>query len=488
MKLLPAFLLILLFFPGVAGASDVKTVSPTGFNDQIAINEALEAVHQAGGGEVYLNAGVYFVTNTVVIWSNTKLTGDPGAIIKVSPSSSQWFTGSTGIISCKESVKRVEICGFSIDGNCGALPASFANTPGHEKDCERCIILGGYSNDVAQYIYIHDMKLYNSFSDGVYLKYSTNAYLYRNTISNCQHEGIYLSVCLDSEIFDNKIGGITSDCARLDNCLRIKVYNNLFFSYRGANLNGAYAGGENGLQVGDAGSSHGYDASKKPTTTTDIEVWNNTFAANGLEAILLGSAALQASANVWIHDNIFIGKEALEQSGISFEINSQNPQTIERTENIFSSIFDVLKQDFSFSFFDQETPINASVEVTDYNNTFNPHALVYISSEPLKSVRYDYQGNITTHFYQVNNEKVELWEGSLQHSGNAVYLPGRFNSSNLEVTCYNEKGYHKITDFNVTVKNDNSSHVLNPQLFSFIGTLTLLGIFTYKNLRRIIKL
>ena len=44
MKLLPAFLLILTLFPGVAKASDAITVSPTGINDQVAINEALEAV------------------------------------------------------------------------------------------------------------------------------------------------------------------------------------------------------------------------------------------------------------------------------------------------------------------------------------------------------------------------------------------------------------------------------------------------------------
>ena len=158
MKLLPAFLLILTLFPGVAKASDAITVSPTGINDQVAINEALEAVHSAGGGEVYLNAGVYLVSDTIVIWSNTKLTGDPGAIIRVSPSSSQWFTGQTGIISCMESVKQVEICGFSIDCNCGALPASYANTAGHDKDCERCILLGGYSNDLAQYIWFRCKK------------------------------------------------------------------------------------------------------------------------------------------------------------------------------------------------------------------------------------------------------------------------------------------------------------------------------------------
>ena len=52
-------------------------------------------------------AGVYEIDGPIIIGSNTILTGDPDAIIKVSSSSSQWFTGSIGIISCKESIKNV---------------------------------------------------------------------------------------------------------------------------------------------------------------------------------------------------------------------------------------------------------------------------------------------------------------------------------------------------------------------------------------------
>ena len=44
--------------------------------------------------------------------------------------------------------------------------------------------------------------------------------------------------------------------------------------------------------------------SNKPTVTTDIEVFNNTFVNNGLQAILLGSGS---NNNVFVHDNKFIG-------------------------------------------------------------------------------------------------------------------------------------------------------------------------------------
>lgn len=310
------------------------------------INERLKA-----GGMVYLSAGVYEVEGPIIIGSNTILTGDPNAIIKVSSSSSQWFTGSTGIISCTESVKNVEIYGFQINGNLGSLPASFANTPGHDKDAERCIILHGNSGDYAENIRIHDMKLYDSFSDGMYIYYAKNVKVYNNFISNCQHEGIFWSVVIGGEMFNNKVAGITSDCARLDNSIGCRVFDNIFFSYDGTNLNSAYPHGENGIQVGDAGRSHGYDASNKPTTTTNIEITNNTFANNGLKAIMLGS---NSDNNVYIHNNQFIGKVELETMGIPVEVMSgnisyTNPPTKEMSEGIFSSLFDILDRKFTTS-------------------------------------------------------------------------------------------------------------------------------------------
>jgi hypothetical protein len=242
MKMLSA-ILFLVTFSGLAKAQEV-TLNPC---DQNGINQAL-----AAGGTVYLNPGVYEVTGTINIHSNTVLTGSPDAIIRVSPSSSQWFTGSNGIISCSESLKNVEICNFQIDGNLCAFPASYANTPGHDKDCERCMILGGYTNDYGNNISIHDMKLYDSFSDGMQMRFIRNVAVYNNFISNCQHEGVFFTCIDNSQIYNNQIAGITSDCTRLDNCVNCKVHDNTLFSYSGSNNNGAYEHGENGLQIGNA--------------------------------------------------------------------------------------------------------------------------------------------------------------------------------------------------------------------------------------------
>ena len=470
---------------GVAGALEL-TVNPTGANnDQIVINQALEAVKNAGGGKVYLNSGIYNVGNTVIIWSNTVLTGASDAEIKVSETSSKWFINDVGIISCKEPVKNVEIFGFTINGNLGAFPPEYANSHSpHKKDCMRCIILHGNSNEYGNNIKIHNMQLLDSFSDGAYLYYLTNVSVYNNFISNTQHEGIFFSVVINGEISNNKIAGICSDCARLDNSINCRIFDNIFFSYDGDNLNSQYPNGESGLQIGNQGFSHGY-GSPKPTVTANIEVFNNTFANNGLKAIVLGSGS---DNNIFVHDNRFIGVAELEQMGIS--VKGLVP-TKETSERIFASIFDILDKIFTFQYPNTETEINASAEVIVYNNTYNPHSLVYVTGEGLTSVKYEYGNQSTTHYFSINegnqSSGADIWEGELQHTGNAVYIEGALDESKLKITGFNPDGYNTISKINITEEKDNSNQILNPMFWAFLGTLTILGISIYRNARRVIK-
>src|SRR5659263_760245 len=139
LKVLLGFSVFFLLFSGLAAA---------GAEQQI--NERLKA-----GGTVYLSTGVYEIEGPIIIGSNTILTGDPDAIIKVSPSSSQYFTGMTGIISSNGPVDNVEISGFQIDGNCDELPASYANSaPQYDHDAERAIIINGYTNQFCNNIVV----------------------------------------------------------------------------------------------------------------------------------------------------------------------------------------------------------------------------------------------------------------------------------------------------------------------------------------------
>ena len=343
--------LLLFFLISVLGTTtafgETYTLSPDGsHSNQNQINKALE------NGNVYLEAGVYEVDNNITIGSNRVLSGDKNAIIRVYSGSSQWFTGLNGVINCDDVVHDVEISGFQIDGNIGNLPKSYADSRSDTShDCEKLIILHGYSAQFASNIKIHDLKLYDSFSDGIYILFADQVSCYNNVISNCQHEGIYLSCIKNGLFYSNKIAGITSDAGRLDNCVNCKVFSNLFFSYTGDSY-GAWEGGQSGLQIADAGASKGYDGSNKPQTTTNIEVYNNTFSDPGRQAVWLDSTG-KGVTNVYIHDNEFIDASKIETDGtsvtvISFDnVSVENPPTLEMSEKVFSSIFDILDMELS---------------------------------------------------------------------------------------------------------------------------------------------
>lgn len=411
------FILITIVYMSQIGlAGEQIVLSPqAGHSNQEQINEAItQAASGAKGSTVFLTAGVYPVDNTIIMRSNVRLLGDRDAIIQVSSTSSQWFTGRTGVISCKESLKNVEICGFQIDGNIGNLPTNYANSqPGRYHDCEKLIIVGGYSNDLAGNIKIHDLKLYNAFSDGIYVIYAQDVKVYNNFISNCQHEGIYFSVVRGGgHIYNNKIAGITSDCARLDNCKKCLIEYNLFFSY-GGNSYGAYKNGQNGLQIGDAGSSKGYNAVKKGYPTEDIEVRFNTFSDPGLKAIWY-----HGGKNVYIHDNEFKDASILETMGIPIgDISVDNPPSVEMSEKVFSSIFDILDVKFTDTGRTEQTPeefdyqiaeteqgkIAGGIKILGFNNWITINNESYISSPDDTIVKTSI----------IRNPSLKSWSGNI---------------------------------------------------------------------------
>jgi hypothetical protein len=71
-------LIIFILLTGIAQARTI-TLSPC---DQNGMNAALDAVYNEGGGEVYLNPGVYDITGPIYIGTNTKFWGNPNAIIR----------------------------------------------------------------------------------------------------------------------------------------------------------------------------------------------------------------------------------------------------------------------------------------------------------------------------------------------------------------------------------------------------------------------
>jgi hypothetical protein len=393
MKLLSA-ILFFLCCSGIAKAEEI-TLNPT---DQNGINQALQH-----GGTVYLNPGVYEVTGTINIHSNNILTGSPDAIIRVSSSSSQWFTGSTGIITCSDP-QNIEISNIQIDGNVENLPHSYNSNDQDPHDCERAIFIIGGSTERGNNITISNMKIYDTFSDGVHVRYSDNVHVSNLEESDCQHEGVYFCEDFDSEISGCEIAGITSDCLRVENCKNVLVHDNLLYSYSGSNNNGAYEHGEAGLQIGNQGRSFG-TGSPKPDSIQDIEIFNNTFANNGLEAIAADPVALESQSNVYIHDNQFIGKYELSTLGVPVDVGNvsyNNPPTLQQSEQIFSSIFDALNLKYADNGFTNQTAdeiqysvkqteqglIAGGIKIIGFSNVVNIDGVNYIPDNKSILVKY----------------------------------------------------------------------------------------------------
>ena len=235
------FIFVFLILVLTVGISDAKTytVKPTGSNhDQDVINEALKEAANDGGGTVYLeNSGTnrVFITNGPILIpsGDIVLTGDSDIIVRVysGPDAVQWFTGTNSIISALGQIDNLEIYGFQIDGSCDKLPFEFHHSRADTAhDCERAIYVQGSSGRFNNNIKIHDMSIYNCFSDGIHVRFAKNVHCYSNFISNCQHEGLFWTSVVNGLMEDNEVAGITSDCARLDNCVSSIVQNNYFFS------------------------------------------------------------------------------------------------------------------------------------------------------------------------------------------------------------------------------------------------------------------
>lgn len=523
-RALPAILFCFLF-SGLAQAQTIS-INPT---DQNGINQAISQAQP--GDTVFLNAGVYEVTGTINVHSNLILTGSQDAIIRVSSSSSQFFTGSVGIISCNEPVDNVQISGFQIDGNCPNLPRSFANTEGHDHDCERGILLKGDSGRFCNNITISQMKIYDCFSDGIYIAWANNVYISKIEASNNQHETCcYLCEVMDAEVEGCHVAGITSDCIRVENSQRVKVHDNLLYSYSGDHNNGAYEHGENGIQAGNQGYSHGY-GSPKPDSIKDIEIFNNTFANNGLQAILLDSMALAESTNIFIHDNKFLGSDELKTLGLPVELANGSYPTLQQSEQVFNSILDIMYAPVSDSGYVQQSNTfqpdktliskgteSAWIDVIGYtgqikigNNTYIPKpanecAIILIGTKSNKSrvINQDSSKKLSVEpenklkvtlevrtWYEVpEKQKISVWGKSINYttfkkvSENTTFsktfkapsIFPAFNAPNVSVINYN--GSHAIvftSNLPGIVKIDyryKNSTATEYRLIGFIGSAT----------------
>ena len=496
------FIILLLYIYTTIIFAETYTVSPTGsHSDQDVINEALEKAASSGGGIVYLKAdgqnNVFVIDNPIkIVSSNIVLTGDPNVIVKVYSGSDakQWYTGTTSIITSLYN-DNIEIYGFQIDGSCDKLPFEYHHSRADTAhDCERAIYVAGQTGKFCDNIKIHDMQIDNCFSDGVHVRFATNVHCYSNFINNCQHEGIFWTSIITGLMEKNNIAGITSDCARIDNGVKIIVQNNYFFSYTGDKNNQAPKGWANGIQIADAGASKGYNGSKKPTHTTDIEVRWNTFVNTGEKAVWLDST-WKGYDNVYIHDNKFVNVKEFTNPGESVELNFEVSNvslpvnltdtvqpTKEMSERIFSDIFDIMYADFVEQIDENstvvlpkgvnETPSNVTATITRYHGI---QTLVYVPSDGLTSIEVQADENTSTHTLMLGEKQgstvvysnVSIWDGL--HSGDTFFFEG--NPENIKIICKTPKG--SFTPAIITEKIEQNTKLFNSWIFIYLFVVSV---------------
>jgi hypothetical protein len=472
------FVLLGLFFIGsidVVSAGQTIYLSPT---NEDGINDALETAKGASGTTtVILNPGTYEIKGSLIIYSNTVLIGNHAKIL-VSSKSNQWFVPPNGIITTKGPVENVRIENLIIDGNCHNLPAKYAHTPGHKHDCEKLIIIKGYSNKNSKNIVIRNCIFANAFSDAVYVAHSKDVIVENNQISNCQHSSIYFSCVINGLIQENDIAGITSDNVRVENSKNVKVLYNNLYGYFGPKSNGAYQGGHNLIQVGDQGFSYGY-GSPKSIHTENIEIAYNTFSGKHLNTILIDAARKTPTTNLWIHDNVFVDMPDIERDGYSAE----NPPSIEETKEIFTTLKDLLKRDYTFQYLNIEQDLEASAEVVYHNYSTAPYSLLTVEGEDdIEVIKISYDGKTARHFVDR-----DMWVGEFQRVGNGWYIPGEFDREKLKITVYSEKGFKTLSDEEIKVRNAKIGKAgVSIDLFNYIATLAILGISIIRSIRRIL--
>jgi hypothetical protein len=465
------FLIFLTLFADIAQASYIS-VSPSGSNDQIILNQALSQVYHSGSGTVYLNSGVYDIQGQILMGSNIVLTGSSSTILRVHPYSITNFPDGTGVIGfIGNSIKNVEISNFEIDGNIENQPSGYRGT-----GYERLINFWCDSSNPGRNISIHDMYIHDSAGDGAQICFAKKVFFYNNNMSNLEHDAFFFRDVISSEVYSNNIAGITDDCGRLDDCQDSKVHDNLLYSYDGINNNSAIEFGENGLQVGDE--------SNKPDATENIEIYNNVFQNIGLTGIQLDTAGLAQTETVSIHHNTFLncGFESNEAwcSGISL---CPWGSGVTITDNLFNNCFQYSILVLS--------SIGSSTAVIKNNNILNTKGIGQ-TSEGLSS------SNVGYGIYNAVPNEMELtiignyFTGDLHSDSNVPMV------NSVASKIVGAGGNSSSTLLNLSTVNQNEAAVpktfydaftidLNSILWIFVGILTILGLFIHRNYRRGIK-
>jgi hypothetical protein len=258
-----------------------------GSNDHVEINAALQ--HVAKTPElttVYLKGPfTYEIRDTILLPSNTILTGDKTAVIKLG-SNINWLTYKPMIANQNylsghylTGDHDIEVYGFEINGNREGNPKINSGQNYHNM----------FVFKFCRNISVHDMYLHNNHNDAVVFQSSDNLKYYNNTINRIGHDGLYAYKSTNVEVYNNRITNRINCSFRIYNTNHASVHDNVIDSY---NEGGA------GIQIEKESEAYPMD---------DVEIYNNVIyrtSRAGIWVYGMGNPyPKQQVANLHIHHN-----------------------------------------------------------------------------------------------------------------------------------------------------------------------------------------
>jgi hypothetical protein len=320
----------------VAG-DDSGNYNCDGKNDQVEINQALEYAANHPGTTVYLKGPFdYDIESSCLIGSNTELTGDSSAKLRLTDNVG-WTTTGGGhpmigqIEGSGTSVHDITIHDFELDGNEANNDASSLSNDGGGKDPYRIISFQGLStSSTVNNIKVYNMNIHDSKGDGFRVKFGTNIFCCNNTIANTQHCCVYYQFVNAGCIKNNTEYCLSCSGDRTENCQNITIDSETitpfsgFTHYPKDSYRLAYD--DNAIQIGDGTTS---------SLTTNIIVKNCNI-KGGVNGIYIGE--LSDGCNINIYDNTIhesgYEKEAVTRNGGIGITHPRNGITIQNNDII----------------------------------------------------------------------------------------------------------------------------------------------------------
>ncbi|AGB48389.1 Disaggregatase related/Disaggregatase related repeat protein [Methanomethylovorans hollandica DSM 15978] len=287
-----------------------------GTNDHVEINKALAYVKSTGGGTVHLRGpNTYWIDSTLKIGSNTKLTGDSTAEIKLVPKAG-WSSG-VPMIRGDTGAKNIVITGFTIDGNSESQGVSFGRGYYNLIDFEN-------SNNIE----VSNMRLEWGCNDGVQIKRGSNIDFTHNDVYKMGHDAFYILYSSKGEVAYNTVFTRTNSACRLSGGVSdFTVHDNTFYSDGGGTSTGP------AIEIDKTGRSG-------TLSFNNIEIYKNkihNIRGSGIWMFAAYSDNVIRAKNVHIHHNTFtkVGQHASNTGYTNAAITMQNFDNTIIENNVF---------------------------------------------------------------------------------------------------------------------------------------------------------